>query len=61
MEHSGGAPTASATSSRMRAEFVRRTVYAASILLAPLVFIPGTIFNPAIGGIGAGAANIASP
>jgi hypothetical protein len=38
----------------------RRGVLAASILLAPLLLVPGTIFNPAIGGIGAGAANIAA-
>lgn len=38
---------------------VRRVGFAAAIALAPLAFIPGTIFNPAIGGIGKGAANIA--
>ena len=38
----------------------RRAGFAAAILLAPIVLIPGTIFNPAIGGIGAGAANIAA-
>ena len=38
----------------------RRAVFAASIMLAPLVLIPGTLFNPAVGGIGAGAANIAA-
>jgi hypothetical protein len=38
----------------------RKTVFVASILLAPVVLIPGTIFNPAVGGIGAGAANIAA-
>ena len=37
-----------------------RAIFAASILLAPLVLVPGTIFNPAVGGIGAGAANIAA-
>src|SRR4030088_1364847 len=42
------------------ARALRRGVFAASILLAPLVLIPGTIFNPAIGGIGNGAANIAA-
>ena len=41
------------------ARAVRRAVFAASILLAPLAFVPGTIFNPAIGGIGAGASNLA--
>jgi hypothetical protein len=39
---------------------LRKVVFAAAILLAPLVLIPGTIFNPAIGGIGAGAANLAA-
>jgi hypothetical protein len=39
---------------------LRRGVFAASILLAPLVLVPGTIFNPAIGGIANGAANIAA-
>jgi len=42
------------------ARALRRGVFAASILLAPLILIPGTIFNPAIGGIGNGAANIAA-
>jgi hypothetical protein len=42
------------------ARALRRGVFAASILLAPLVLIPGTIVNPAIGGIGNGAANIAA-
>src|SRR3977135_2540657 len=39
---------------------LRRTVFAASILLAPLLLVPGTIFNPGIGGIGNGAANLAA-
>jgi hypothetical protein len=39
---------------------LRRAVLAAAIVLAPLVFVPGTIFNPAMGGIGAGAANLAA-
>jgi hypothetical protein len=30
------------------------------MLLAPILLIPGTLFNPAVGGIGAGAANIAA-
>ena len=38
----------------------RKAGFAAAIVLAPLVLIPGTIFNPAIGGIGSGAANIAA-
>ena len=42
------------------AETVRRAVLAAAILLAPIVLIPGTIFNPAIGGIGQGAADLAA-
>jgi hypothetical protein len=53
MDRGAGRPARSA-------ETLRRTVYAASIVLAPLVFVPGTIFNPAIGGIGAGAANLAA-
>jgi hypothetical protein len=39
---------------------LRQAVYAATIVLAPLALIPGTIFNPGIGGIGQGAANIAA-
>jgi hypothetical protein len=39
---------------------LRQAVYAAAIVLAPLALIPGTIFNPRIGGIGQGAANIAA-
>ena len=38
----------------------RHAVYAATMLLAPVLLIPGTLFNPAVGGIGAGAANIAA-
>ena len=38
----------------------RHAVYAATMLLAPALLIPGTLFNPAVGGIGAGAANIAA-
>jgi hypothetical protein len=30
------------------------------MLLAPLLLVPGTLLNPAVGGIGAGAANIAA-
>jgi hypothetical protein len=37
---------------------LRQAVYAAAVVLAPLALIPGTIFNPGIGGIGQGAANI---
>jgi hypothetical protein len=39
---------------------LRQAVYAAAVVLAPLALIPGTIFNPGIGGIGQGAANIAA-
>jgi len=39
---------------------VRPAVYAASMLLAPLLLLPGTLLNPAVGGIGAGAKNIAA-
>ena len=45
---------------RQSAQAFRRAGFAAAIVLAPLVLIPGTVFNPAIGGIGAGAANIAA-
>ena len=38
----------------------RHAVYAATMLLAPALLIPGTLFNPAVGGIRAGAANIAA-
>jgi hypothetical protein len=38
----------------------RHAVYAATMLLAPVLLLPGTLFNPAVGGIGAGAANIAA-
>jgi uncharacterized protein YhhL (DUF1145 family) len=38
----------------------RHAVYAASMLLAPILLIPGTLFNPAVGGIAAGAKNIAA-
>jgi hypothetical protein len=44
----------------LTARTARHAVYAAAIILAPLVLIPGTVFNPAIGGIGAGADNIAA-
>lgn len=44
----------------LRPEMVRRAGFGAAILLAPIVLIPGTIFNPAIGGIGRGAANLAA-
>ena len=37
---------------------VRHAVYAATMLLAPVLLLPGTVLNPAVGGIGAGAANI---
>ncbi len=56
------APTTGAGRTRVRlspATF-RKAGFAAAILLAPLILIPGTVFNPAIGGIGAGAANIAA-
>ncbi|MBO0745627.1 MAG: hypothetical protein J2P43_11435 [Candidatus Dormibacteraeota bacterium] len=48
------------TGRRLSAARCRKAGFAAAIVLAPLVLIPGTIFNPAIGGIGAGAANIAA-
>ncbi len=48
------------TSVRLSPAAFRKAGFAAAILLAPLILIPGTIFNPAIGGIGAGAANVAA-
>ena len=39
---------------------LRRAVFAASIVLAPLVLVPGTLFNPGIGGIGNATANLAA-
>lgn len=50
----------SRTGARLSPATCRKAGFAAAIVLAPLVLIPGTIFNPAIGGIGAGAANIAA-
>ena len=38
----------------------RHAVYAVTMLLAPILLLPGTVLNPAVGGIGAGAANIAA-
>ena len=52
--------TAPAGRAGLRPETVRRAGFAAAILLAPIVLVPGTIFNPAIGGIGRGAANLAA-
>ncbi len=54
--------------SRTRSEFpsgsaprvLRHAVYAAAMLLAPILLLPGTFLNPAVGGIGAAAANIAA-
>src|SRR5438105_815318 len=53
-------PAPAETTSERGPGALRRAVFAASILLVPLLLVPGTIFNPAIGGIGAGAANIAA-
>jgi hypothetical protein len=39
---------------------LRHAVYAAAMLLAPILLLPGAFLNPAVGGIGAGAANIAA-
>jgi hypothetical protein len=50
----------SAISSASRARTMRHALYAVSILLAPLTVLAGSRLNPAIGGIGAGAANIAA-
>jgi hypothetical protein len=40
------------------ARALRHAVYAASMVLAPALLFPGTLLNPAVGGIGAGAKNI---
>ena len=61
LEHS--APTIGSgfrTRDRLSAATFRKAGFAAAIVVAPLLLVPGTIFNPAIGGIGAGAANIAA-
>jgi hypothetical protein len=47
-------------SSTGAARSFRHAVYAVAIVLAPILLIPGTYLNPAVGGIGAGAANIAA-
>lgn len=52
--------TGSEIPGQLSAATFRKAGFAAAIVLAPLVLIPGTVFNPAIGGIGAGAANIAA-
>jgi hypothetical protein len=49
-----------AISSALQARSVRHAVYAASIILAPIAVLGGSRLNPAIGGIGAGAANVAA-
>ena len=46
--------------SALRARVFRHRVYALAAILAPVLLIPGTLLNPAVGGIGAGAANIAA-
>lgn len=48
------------TTGRLSPAAVRRAAFAAAIVLAPIVLAVGTIFNPANGGIGAGAADIAA-
>jgi hypothetical protein len=59
--HDDTALTAGAArSTRTGPATLLRAAFALAILLAPIAFIPGTIFNPAIGGIGAGAANVAA-
>jgi len=52
--------TRSELSSDSAPRVLRHAVYAAAILLAPILLLPGTFLNPAVGGIGAGAANIAA-
>jgi hypothetical protein len=44
----------------MSARAFRWRVYAVAAVLAPVLLVPGTLFNPAVGGVGAGAANIAA-
>jgi hypothetical protein len=59
----GDAPMAeleSALPAGVAARTARHAVFAASIVLAPLLLFPGTLLNPAVGGIGAGAVNIAA-
>jgi len=53
-------PSQSRGLSERRARAFRHAVFAASILLAPLLLFAANLFNPAVGGIGAGAANIAA-
>ncbi len=43
-----------------RASAARHAVFAASIVLAPLLLLVGTALNPGIGGIGQGARNLAA-
>jgi hypothetical protein len=43
-----------------RARLFRHRAYAVAAVLAPALLVPGTLFNPAVGGVGAGAANIAA-
>ena len=42
-----------------RPRALRHSVYATAMLLAPIFLLLGTLLNPAVGGIAAGAANIA--
>ena len=43
-----------------RPRALRHSVYATAMLLAPIFLLLGTLLNPAVGGIAAGAANIAA-
>jgi hypothetical protein len=47
-------------SSASAARTARHAVYAGSMLLAPILLLASTPLNPAVGGIGAGALNIAA-
>lgn len=60
MDRTAGLSSQAATRSGLRPETARRAGFATAIVLAPIVLIPGTNFNPAIGGIGKGVANIAA-
>jgi hypothetical protein len=47
------------TSPTDRARAVRHAAYAVALVASPLLLFVGTLLNPAVGGIGAGATNIA--
>jgi hypothetical protein len=53
-------PTPAHAPNTSAARRFRHRVFAVAALLGPLLLFPGTALNPAVGGIGAGAANIAA-